>query len=69
MRIDYHKEYVAPTDEDIAGYAYHLWEVEGRQSGRDLEYWLEAKTHLTIDRQYEAGLLPSHPALFLIADC
>lgn len=57
MRIDNHRKYVAPTDEDIAGYAHHLWDAEGRQCGRDLEYWFEAKTHLTVDRQYEAGVL------------
>lgn len=46
-----------PTDSEIATYAYYLWESEGRLSGRDLDYWLQAKAHLIADRQYEAGLL------------
>ena len=46
-----------PTDEEIARYAYHLWECEGRIHGRDLDYWLQAKAHLTTTREYEAGLL------------
>jgi hypothetical protein len=46
-----------PTHEEIAAYAYHLWEAEGRISGRDLEYWFQAKAHLLADRLYEAGML------------
>jgi hypothetical protein len=53
--------YAEPTEEEIARYAYFLWESEGRCSGRDLDYWLEAKRHLTVDRQYEAGLLEGMP--------
>lgn len=45
----------APTDEEIAGYAYHLWESEGRMDGRDVEYWLQAKAHLTALRQQETA--------------
>ena len=45
----------APTDEEIAGYAYHLWESEGRKDGRDVEYWLQAKAHLTALRQQAAA--------------
>lgn len=57
MRTEHQSHFVAPSEEDIAEYARHLWEYEGRQHGRDLQYWLEAKAHLTVHRQYEAGLL------------
>ena len=50
-------KFVPPTHDEIAIYAYYLWEADGRQSGRDMDYWLQAKAHLTADRQYEAGLL------------
>ena len=46
-----------PTDDEIARYAYYLWESEGRIHGRDMDYWLQAKSHLTTTREYEAGLL------------
>ena len=51
------RNYVEPTEEEIARFAYYLWESEGRQHGRDLDYWLQAKKHLTVDRQFEAGIL------------
>ena len=51
------KEFQPPTDEEIARYAYYLWESEGRIHGRDLDYWLQAKAHLTAAREYESGLL------------
>ena len=51
------KKFQQPTDEEISRYAYYLWESEGRIHGRDIDYWLQAKTHLTTTREYEAGLL------------
>ena len=45
----------APTNEEIATYAYYLWESDGRQSGHDVDYWLQAKAHLIADRQFQAG--------------
>lgn len=36
----------APTEPEIAAYAYHLWESEGCVPGRDLDYWLQAEAHL-----------------------
>ena len=51
------KKFQQPTDEEIARYAYYLWESEGCNHGRDLDYWLQAKAHLTATREYEAGLL------------
>ena len=52
------KEFLPPSTDEIAAYAYYLWEAEGRQNGRDVDYWLDAKAHLEADRKYEAGLLP-----------
>lgn len=37
--------------EDIALLAYHLWEEQGRPTGRELEFWLEAEKKLTEPRQ------------------
>ena len=51
------KNFQSPTDEEIARYAYCLWEAEGRIHGRDLDYWLQAEAHLIAAREYEAGLL------------
>jgi hypothetical protein len=51
------KPFSEPTDEEIALYAYHLWESEGCTNGRDIEHWLQAKAQLTAIRQHEAGLL------------
>ena len=52
-----HKKTFIPSDEEIARYAYHLWEAEGRIHGRDLDYWLQAQAHLKAHREYEAKLL------------
>ncbi len=35
-----------PSREDIARYAYLIWEQEGRPAGRDVVHWLQAETHL-----------------------
>jgi hypothetical protein len=35
------------SSEDIARRAYELYEEEGRQDGRDVEYWLRAEAELT----------------------
>jgi hypothetical protein len=51
------KTFNEPSNEEIAAYAYKLWEAEGRPDGRDIDHWLQAKAHLTADRQYEAGML------------
>lgn len=36
--------------EDIAELAKQIWEREGRQAGRDLEYWLRAERQLRLRR-------------------
>lgn len=46
-----------PAEEEIARYAYYLWEAEGRIHGRDLDYWLQAQAHLKAHREYEEKLL------------
>ena len=35
-----------PSQQEIAAYAYHLWEADGRQAGRDAEYWFQAQAQL-----------------------
>ena len=32
----------APREDDVRGYAYHLYEQSGRLPGHDLDNWLEA---------------------------
>jgi hypothetical protein len=56
------KTFTEPTHDEIAAYAYKLWEAEGRPDGKDCDHWLQAKAHLTADRQYEAGILASPTA-------
>ncbi|MDB6056756.1 MAG: hypothetical protein JWO95_600 [Verrucomicrobiales bacterium] len=56
------KTFTEPTQDEIAAYAYKLWEADGRPNGRDGDHWLQAKAHLTADRQYEAGVLASPTA-------
>ncbi len=36
-----------PTPEQIAERAYLIWELQGRQHGRDMENWLEAERQLS----------------------
>jgi hypothetical protein len=36
----------APTQEEIARRAYELWQRNGCQSGRDVEYWCQAEREL-----------------------
>jgi hypothetical protein len=43
-----------PTQQEIAAYAYRLWETDGRQHGRDQEYWFQAEAQLTADRKQDA---------------
>jgi len=35
-----------PDDEKIRILAYQLWQQDGSPHGRDLEYWLQARTQL-----------------------
>ena len=34
------------THEEIAHYAYLLWEADGKPEGRDVDYWVKAETIL-----------------------
>ena len=45
MRTTSENETPAARD-DIARLAQQIWEREGRQAGRDLEYWLQAEREL-----------------------
>lgn len=40
-------ENIAPTPDEIAVGAYHVWEKESRPLGRQKENWIEAETQLT----------------------
>lgn len=43
--------------------AYRLWEAEGRQHGRDQEYWLRAEVLISMEDAAEAGRLPNSKAV------
>jgi hypothetical protein len=45
-----------PTYEEIAPWAYWIYESRGRKPGSELEDWFEAEGQLIADRQHEAGL-------------
>lgn len=44
------KNDVQVTHEKIAQRAKEIWERDGRQAGRDLEYWLQAERELLFAR-------------------
>jgi hypothetical protein len=46
--------YTEPTHDEIALAAFLQWEREGRQPGRELEYWLRAESQLRALRQKKA---------------
>ncbi len=56
------KTCVEATQDQIAQYAYYLWECEGRPAGRDLDYWLQAEAHLKSHQGFEAELQPEKTA-------
>jgi len=39
--------------------AYHLWEVEGKPHGRDVEFWERARELIAIEDSAGAGQLPN----------
>lgn len=43
-----------PTHDEIALHAFLIWEKEGRQSGREQTYWLQAEAQLRLTRQQQA---------------
>ncbi len=57
------RDYRPPTRDEIAEYAFYLWNAEGRRSGQDMKYWLEAEAHLTAVRRHDAGLLKPRETL------
>jgi len=46
------------TCEEIALYAYYIWEKEGRPEGRALEHWLQAELQLRAARPLDAPRPP-----------
>jgi DUF2934 family protein len=38
--------------------AYHLWEVEGKPHGRDVEFWERARELVSIEESAGSGQLP-----------
>ncbi len=44
-------EYIAPTRNEIAVGAYHVWERESRPLGRQKENWIEARTQFMLAHQ------------------
>jgi hypothetical protein len=40
-----------PTKQAISARAHELWEQEGRPSGRDLEFWLQAESEISERRR------------------
>lgn len=45
-----------PSHEKVADLARQLWEQDGRQTGRDLEYWVKA------EQQLASANAPGNPA-------
>lgn len=46
--------YTEPTHDEIALAAFLAWERDGRQPGREMQYWLEAENQIRIARQKKA---------------
>jgi len=51
-----------PTDDEIRLRAYHLWEINGRQDGRELDYWLQAALELEDAANPQSGTVVAAPA-------
>jgi|GEM_PF-932731 len=56
MNTDSNQQVTTPTKQEIATYAYYLWETEGRQGGKEMDYWLQAEAQLIADRKHNAAL-------------
>jgi hypothetical protein len=46
--------YPAPTHDEIAMAAFLAWERDGRQPGREMQYWLEAENQICTARLKKA---------------
>lgn len=46
-------------EERVRERAYHLWEVDGKPHGRDVEYWQRARELIGMEDSAGAGLLPN----------
>ena len=60
------KQYNAPTQQEIAVCAYHIWEREGKLPGNDVVHWLQAEKQLIADRKQDAGLLSAARSIQLV---
>ena len=54
------------TRDEVARLARQIWEREGRQAGRDLEYWLQAEREV-LDRRKPASPARPSPATAVAA--
>ena len=52
-----------PIHDEIALRAYQLWEKDGRQQGRDREYWFRAEAELTARGQPSGKAVTAQSAL------
>ncbi len=43
-------------EEEIQKIAYHMWDLEGRPEGHNLEYWLLAESIWEINHKQDASL-------------
>lgn len=55
-----------PSDDEIRLRAYYLWEINGRQDGRELDYWLQAALELE-DLARDRGGEPAIPTRAAVA--
>ena len=49
----------------VARRAYHLWEMEGRPHGSDLQHWLQAETEIALELAQAIANAPGAPRLML----
>lgn len=52
--------FVEPTHDETAFRAFLIWEQEGRESGRELDYWLQAQAQLHAELQARAVVVAEH---------
>jgi hypothetical protein len=50
------KQFIEPTESEIAACAYLIFDHDGRVPGRELENWLQAEAQIIADRRHDAGL-------------
>jgi choline dehydrogenase-like flavoprotein len=58
-----------PTDAEIARRAFELYCERGRQNGRDVEDWLQARARTTTGSKLHGGLIGTFWGLGYAEDC